>query len=418
VTVVDRTNHHLFQPLLYQLTTGILAEGAIAPPIRDVLRRQRNASVLLGEVEAIDLEARRLSVETFGLRSEVAYDSLILATGARTSYFGRPELAGHAPGMKTIDDALELRGRIFGAFEMPEREADQQLRRIWLTFVVVGAGATGVELAGQVRELAHRSLRGNFRRIDPADARIVLLDAGPTILAAFPEPLRRRTARDLERVGIEVHLGARVTAVDERGIETAAADPRLRRIEAATKIWAAGVEASPLGRLVADVAGARVDRAGRVEVLADCTLPGHPEVFVVGDLMSLHGLPGVAQVAIQSGRHAADTIAGRLRGEDAARSFRYRDKGTMATISRFRAIASVGPVRTAGFGAWLLWLGVHLVALTGFKNRIAVLFNWTVAFVGRGRSERAITARQVFARQAVEAQAAAAGRAGSAADRP
>jgi NADH dehydrogenase len=407
VTVIDRTNHHLFQPLLYQVATGLLAEGDIARPIRDILRRQRNASVLLGEVMDVDLDARRLTVDTLGARSEVTYDSLILATGAQQAYFGRPELARDAPGMKTIDDALELRGRIFGAFEMAEREPDARLRRMWLTFVVVGAGPTGVELAGQIAELARGSLQRNFRRIDPRESRIVLVDAAPTILGSFPESLRRRTARDLERLGIELHLGAAVTAVEARAIETDANDPRLRRIEAATKIWAAGVQASPLGRMVAEAAGVKADRAGRVPVLPDCTLPGYPEVFVLGDLMSLDQLPGLAQVAIQSGRHAAGTIARRLRGDAVGRPFRYRDKGTMATISRFRAIASVGPVHMSGFAAWLLWGGVHLFALTGFKNRLTVLLEWMITFLARGRSHRAITAQQVFARQVREAQAAA-----------
>ena len=407
VTVIDRTNHHLFQPLLYQVATGVLAEGDVARPIRDVLRRHRRTRVLLGEVEAIDLDARRLSVDTLGLRSEVAYDSLILAAGAQQSYFGRPEFARDAPGMKTVDDALELRGRIFGAFEMAEREPDARLRRMWTTFVVVGAGATGVELAGQIAELARRSLRRDFRTIDPADARVVLLDAAPSILGSFPAALQRRSVRELERLGVEVHLRAAVTGVDARGIDTDARDPVLRRIDAATKIWAAGVEASPLGRLVADAAGADLDRAGRVRVRPDCTLPGHPEVFVVGDLMRLDDLPGLAQVAIQSGRHAAGTIARRLRGDGAERPFRYRDRGSMATISRFHAIASIGRVRMSGLPAWLLWRGVHLFALTGFKNRVTVLFDWTTAFLGRGRPHRAITTQQVFARQARDAQAAA-----------
>jgi NADH:quinone reductase (non-electrogenic) len=414
VTVIDRTNHHLFQPLLYQMATGILAEGDIAPPIRDILRRQRNARVVLGEVEAIDLDARRLRVNTLGRHGEVSYDSLILATGSRQSYFGHPEFACHAPGMKTIDHALELRGRIFGAFEMAEREPDPELRKAWLTFVVIGAGATGVELAGQIVELSRQSLHRNFRRIDPSDARIVLLDAAHTILGAFPEALQRRTARYLEAMGVEIHLGAKVTGVDARGVDTDAEAPSVRRIEAATKIWAAGVEGSALGRMVADAAGAGVDHAGRVQVNPDCTLPGHPDVFVIGDLMSLDRLPGVAQVAIQSGRHAAATIVRRLRGDATERPFRYRDKGTMATISRFRAIASIGPVRASGFPAWVLWLAVHLLALTGFKNRLAVLFNWTIAFVGRGRPQRAITTQQVFARQVADAQAAAVSRAAKA----
>lgn len=407
VTVIDRTNHHLFQPLLYQMATGILSAGDIAPPIRDILRRQRNTSVVLGEVEAIDLGARTLTVNTLGLRGDIPYDSLILAAGADQSYFGHPEYARHAPGMKTIDHALELRGRIFGAFEMAERESDPALRKIWMTFVVIGAGPTGVELAGQIAELSHRSLHRNFRTIDPAEARIVLLDAAPAILGTFPASLQRRAAHHLERMGVEVRLGVPVTGVDERGIDTDAEEPGLRRIDTATKIWAAGVAGSPLGRMVAEAAGAGVDRAGRVQVNPDCTLPGHPDVFVIGDLMSLDGLPGVAQVAIQSGRHAAETITRRLGGDTEPRPFRYRNLGTMATISRFQAIASIGRLHVSGFPGWLLWLAVHLFTLTGFKHRVAVLANWTIAFIGRGRPQRAITAQQVFARQASEAQAAA-----------
>jgi NADH dehydrogenase len=334
---------------------------------------------------------------------------LIVATGASQSYFGRPEFAHDAPGMKTIDHALELRGRIFGAFEMAEREPDPAARRRWLTFVVVGAGPTGVEVAGQLAELSRRSLRRNFRSIDPARARVVLLDAGPTILPSFPEPLRARAARDLRDLGVEIHVGTMVTGVDERGIETSSANPQLRRIEAAAKIWAAGVQASPLGRLLADAAGADVDRAGRVKVEPDCTLPNHPEVFVIGDLMSLDQLPGVAPVAIQSGRHAAETILRRIGGDTTRRPFRYRDLGAMATVSRFRALAVIGRMRVCGFPAWVLWLLVHVAVLTGFKNRLSVLFNWTVAFLGRGPSERVITAQQVFGRHAIEAQAAVAG---------
>ena len=402
VTVIDRTNHHLFQPLLYQLATGILSEGDIAPPIRDVLRHQRNARVVLGEVIDVELDARRVIVDTAGERSHITYDSLIVATGARQSYFGSPEFEHEAPGMKTIDDALELRGRIFGAFEMAERESDPIERRRWLTFVVVGAGPTGVEIAGQLAELSQGSLRSNFRRIDPAGARVVLLDAAPTILPTFPEDLRERAARDLEDMDVEIQVGTMVTGVDGRGIDTNSAKWPVRRIEAATKIWAAGVEGSPLGRVLAAAPGVELDRSGRVKVEPDCTLPGHPEVFVIGDLMSLDRLPGVAQVAIQSGRHAAHTIVRRLAGDTTRRPFRYRDLGTMATISRLRAIGVLGKLRVAGFPAWLLWLVVHLMTLTGFKNRLSVLFNWTVAFLGRGRAQRVITAQQVFARHALE----------------
>ena len=276
VTLIDRTNHHLFQPLLYQLATGLLSEGDIAPPLRELLRDQSNASVVFGEVVAIDPDARRLTVNTLDRCSEISYDSLIVATGASQSYFGHPEFADDAPGMKTIDDALELRGRILGAFEMAEREPDPASRRRFLTFVIVGAGPTGVELAGQLMELSSHALRNNFRRINPAEARVVLLDAAPTVLGAFPESLQRRAMQDLADIGVEIHLGTAVTHVDQHGLETNATDPSLRRIEAATKIWAAGVQASPLGRVLADAAGAELDRSGRVKVEDDCTLPGHP----------------------------------------------------------------------------------------------------------------------------------------------
>ena len=404
VTLIDRTNHHLFQPLLYQLATGVLSEGEIAPPIREILRRQANVRVLVGEVVNIDVRARCLVVNAFERRSEVHYDSLIVATGASQSYFGHPEFAVDAPGMKTIDNALELRGRIFGAFEMAEHERDANARRHWLTFVVVGAGPTGVELAGQLAELSRRSLRGNFRSVDPTEARVLLLDAAPNILTAFPAALQARAARDLRALGIEIHVNTAVTYVDERGLETTSEKPELRRIEAATKIWAAGVEASPLGRLLAEEAGAEVDRAGRVLVESDLTIRAHPEIFVIGDLMSRDRLPGVAQVAIQSGRYAAQSIMHRLAGESTLPPFRYRDRGTMATISRFRAIALIGRVQAGGPVAWLVWLVVHLASLTGFRNRVAALFDWTIAFLGRGRPQRVITAQQVFARRALEQQ--------------
>jgi NADH dehydrogenase len=405
ITVIDRTNHHLVQPLLHQLATGILSEGDIALPIRDVLRRQRNTRVVLGAVVDIDLDGRRVTVDTIGLRTEIEYDTLIVATGARQSYFGRPEFAEDAPGMKTLDDALELRGRIFGAFEMAECEADPAARRRWLTFLIVGAGPAGVELAGHLAELSRRSLCGNFRRIDPGEARVLLLGAASTILPTYPEALRDRAARDLRELGVELHLGTTVTGVDEQGVDTNSTDPRVQRIDAATKIWAAGVQASPLGRLLAKSPGVELDPVGRVKVETDCTLPGHPEVFVIGDLMSLDDLPGVTQVAIQSGRHSAHTIIGRLAGDTTRRPFRYRDVGRLAMISRLRAVAVVGKQAVSGLPAWVLWLLVRLTSLAGFKNRASVLFNWTVAFLGRGRAQRVISAQQVFARQALEVHA-------------
>jgi NADH dehydrogenase len=392
VVVVDRTNHHLFQPLLYQVATGVLSEGDIAPPIRDVLRHQRNARVVLGEVVDIDADDRELTIDTLGQATTLSYDSLIVATGASQSYFGHDEYACDAPGMKTIDDALELRGRIFGAFEMAELETHAAAREAWLTFAIVGAGPTGVELAGQIAELSRRALGANFRRFDPASARIVLLDALDTVLASYPERLRRRARRDLERLGVEVRLETPVVGVDATGVDVEGG-----RIEARTKIWAAGVQASAPGHLLADRAGAIVDRSGRVEVQPDCSLPGHPEVFVVGDLMALNGLPGLAEVAMQSGHHAARTIVRGLRGQG-PEPFRYRDLGTMATISRFHAVVTVGRLQVAGFVGWVMWLVVHLAFLTGFKNRLSAVANWGVAFLGRGRRQRVITKQQVLAR--------------------
>ncbi len=398
VTVIDRTNNHLFQRLLYQMATGIVGAGDIAPPIRDILRRHSNTRVLLGDVVDVDLDAREVTLEAVGRSTRVAYETLIVAAGAGQSYFGHDEFGVHAPGLKTIDDALEVRGRIFGAFELAEGEPDERQRDRWLTVAVIGAGPTGVEVAGQIVELSRRALKRNFRTFDPAQARVILLDAADTVLPTFPESLRRRAHRDLRRLGVETRLGTKVTCVDENGLDVVCPDGSSERIEARTKVWAAGVKASAIGARLAEKSGAAVDRSGRVAVLPDCTLPGHPEVFVIGDLMSLDGLPGVAEVAMQSGRHAARTIVRRLRGEDTMREFGYYDLGTMATVSRFRAVAWLGPLRVGGAVAWLLWLVVHLAFLTGFKNRVATLVRWAIAFLGRGRPERTITERQVFAR--------------------
>lgn len=401
VTVVAETAHHLFQPLLYQVATGILSEGEIAPPTREVLRRQRNARVLLGTVTDVDLANRTVtSVSPAGERT-TTYDSLVVAAGAGQSYFGNDHFARYAPGLKSIDDALEIRGRVFGAFELAELAEDPALRRRLLTFVVVGAGPTGVEMAGQIAELAHRALRDNFRHVDPREARIVLVDAAPAVLGTFGERLSQSARRQLADLGVEVRLGEMVVGVDADGVDLRGPDGTMSRVESRCKIWAAGVQASPLGRRIAEQAGVETDRAGRVPVEADCTVPGHPEVFVVGDMMALDGLPGVAQVAMQSGRHAADQITRRLRGEPAGRPFRYHDKGSMATISRFRAIAKIGRVELSGVPAWVLWLVVHLLYLVGFKNRVTTLLHWTVSFLGRGRSERAATLQQVYARRAL-----------------
>jgi NADH:ubiquinone reductase (H+-translocating) len=405
VTVIERTTHHLFQPLLYQVATGILSEGAIAPPVRDVLRRQDNARVVLGEVTQIDLAARTVTSRVLDLELETPYDSLIVATGAAQSYFGNDDFAVHAPGLKSVDDALEIRARIFGAFEIAEVEPDADRRRAWLTFVVVGAGPTGVEMAGQIAELANQSLRRNFRRIDPSQARILLVDAAPRILGTFDERLASRAAAKLEKLGVEIQVGALVTGVDSHGIELRREDGETERIEAMAKIWSAGVQASPLGAILAEAVGAGLARSGQVLVEPDCTLPGHPEVFVVGDLMALNDLPGLAEVAMQSGRHASSEIRRRLDGETEPRPFHYVDLGALAAISRWYAIGERGRIRIWGFIGWLVWLVVHITFLTGFKNRASALFHWIVSFFGRGRGERTITMQQVLAHRALEVAA-------------
>jgi NADH:ubiquinone reductase (H+-translocating) len=403
ITMIAMTTHHLFQPLLYQVATGILSEGEIAPPTREILSKQKNVSVILGEVQDIDVEARTVTSRVLNRTIVTPYDTLIVAAGAGQSYFGNDQFAEFAPGMKNIDDALELRGRIFGAFELAEiAETDEEIARL-LTFVVVGAGPTGVEMAGQIAELAHHTLKNDFRRINTRDARVILLDAAPQVLPPFGAKLGAKTQQALEKLGVEVQLGAMVVDVDEWGIEVQEKDGTHRRIESVTKVWAAGVQASPLGKLLGDQTGAEVDRAGRVSVLPDLTLPGHPEIFVVGDMISLDRLPGVAQVAIQGAKYAAKEIKNRLSDDpQPSKPFKYFDKGSMATISKFSAVAMVGKLRITGFPAWLMWLGVHLVYLTGFKSRIGALGHWAVSFMGTGRSERTATEQQVYARAALK----------------
>ncbi len=429
VTLIAKTTHHLFQPLLYQVATGILSEGEIAPSTREILGRQRNAQVLLGEVTEIDLTHRTVTSTVLDHTRVTGYDTLVVAAGAGQSYFGHDEFARFAPGMKSIDDALELRGRIFSSFEMAELVEDEEQRSRLMTFVVVGAGPTGVEMAGQIAELAHRTLRHEFRRVDPRLARVILLDAAPAVLGTFGDRLGAKAVARLKQIGVEVQLAAKVVGIDGTGIEVEDDQGVCRRIEAVCKVWAAGVQASPLGRQLAEQSGARLDRAGRIEVEPDLTLPGHPEVFVLGDMISLHGMPGVAQVAIQGGRYAARQIRARLAGKSAearlagksaearlagksaearlagkaaVQPFEYHDKGSMATISRFSAVASIGRWRISGFTAWLAWLAVHLFYLIGFKNRLTTLLHWAVSFVGRGRSERTVTEQQIFARQALD----------------
>jgi len=402
VTVIAKTTHHLFQPLLYQVATGILSEGEIAPPTREVLSGQKNARVLLGEVTEVDLDARTVTHNILGRRTVTSYDSLLVAAGATQSYFGNDHFSEFAPGMKNIDDALELRGRIFGAFELAEVMASkgENVDHL-LAFVVVGAGPTGVEMAGQIAELGQRTLKRDFSSINSRTARVILLDAASQVLPPFGEKLGAKTKHELERLGVEVQLGAMVVDVDERGLVVRDKDGSQRRIDAVTKIWAAGVQASPLGRTLAEQTGAPLDRAGRIGVNPDLTLPGYPEVFVVGDMIALDNLPGVAQVAIQGAKYAASQIKNHLSGKPAAAPFHYFDKGSMATISRFRAVALVGRLRLTGLIAWLMWLAVHLVYITGFKNRLTALLHWAISFVGRGRSERTATEQQIFARSAL-----------------
>ncbi len=399
ITMISMTSHHLFQPLLYQVATGVLSEGEVAPATREILKRQRNVTVLLGRVTDIDLGARTVtSVSPLGT-TITRYDSLVVAAGAGQSYFGNDQFSEFAPGMKSIDDALELRGRIFGSFELAELATDPAIRDEWLTFVVIGAGPTGVEMAGQISELAHRTLRRDFRRIDTTMAKIILLDAAPAVLGAFGDHLSAAATEQLRNIDVDIQLNVKVVGVDNTGVDVVDPDGTERRIASRCKVWAAGVSASPLGQQIADQSDAQIDRAGRVLVNPDLTIPGHPEVFVIGDMMALDKLPGVAQVAMQGGKHAAGQIVRRLRGEPTGQPFRYFDKGSMATISRFHAVASVGKrVRMAGFLAWVMWLGVHLLYLVGFKNRFTTVLHWAVSFIARGRSQRTTTRQQIVAR--------------------
>lgn len=383
VTLLDRRNHHLFQPLLYQVATATLSPGDIASPIRWIFRRHRNLRVLLGEAQAVDVSARRVLLADGAV---VDYDFLLVATGASHAYFGHPEWAPYAPGLKTLEDALEIRRRLLLAFEHAERETDLTRQQELLTFIIVGGGPTGVELAGTLAEMARQTLRHEFRAIDPACARILLIEAGATILPAFPGKLRGAARSSLQRLGVEVHEGTAVTHIDAIGVKLGE-----RRLAARTVVWAAGVAASA----VAATLNAPLDRAGRVLVNPDLSIPGHPEVFVVGDAAAfLHQtgtpLPGVAQVAMQSARQAADNII-RIIENQPTRTFYYRDKGSMAIVGRGSAIADFGWAAISGFAAWFAWLFIHIFMLIGFRNRLAVLLQWATAFVTFQRSVRLIT---------------------------
>jgi len=402
ITLISKTTTHLFQPLLYQVATGILSEGDIAPTTRLVLRDQKNVRVLLGEVNGIDLRAKTVTSKLMDMQTVTPYDSLIVAAGAQQSYFGNDQFATYAPGMKTIDDALELRGRILGAFEAAEVSTDPAERERRLTFVVVGAGPTGVEVAGQIVELAERTLAGAFRTITPSDCRVILLDAAPAVLPPMGPKLGLKAQRRLEKMGVEIQLNAMVTEVDYRGIAVKEKDSDERRIQCACKVWAAGVQASPLGKMVAEQSdGTETDRAGRVIVEPDLTIKGHPHVFVVGDLMSVPDVPGMAQGAIQGAHYAAHVITQTVKGQDDPgnrKPFKYFNKGSMATISRYSAVAQVGKLEFGGFIAWLAWLVLHLYYLVGHRNRIAALFAWGISFLGRTRGQMAITSQMIYAR--------------------
>ncbi len=384
VTVADRTNHHVFQPLLYQVATAALSPGDISKPIRSILRRRRNVEVVLGEVAAVEPDARRIR---FGDGTVLAYDWLILAPGARHAYFGRPEWEGNAPGLKTLEDALEIRRRVLMAFERAERTEAQADRARHLTFVVVGAGPTGVELAGALAEISRFALRRDFRRIDPRHARILLLEGGPRVLPSYPEALSAKAARALGRLGVEVHTDTLVTEVDAGGVVAAG-----QRLAATTVIWAAGNQARGLVGSI----GAPLDRQGRVLVDPDCSAPGHAAVLVLGDAAAFtHDarydvLPGIAPVAMQQGRHAARVVRADLAGRPRP-AFRYADKGQLAVIGRGQAVADLGRIRLGGMVAWLAWIFVHIAYLIGFANRILVLFQWAWSYLTFERGARLIT---------------------------
>jgi len=383
VTVVDRHNHHVFQPLLYQVATAGLSPADIAAPIRWVLRRQTNVRVLLGEVVAVDTSERSVSLAA---GPALRYDFLVVTTGVTHAYFGHEAWSAHAPGLKTLDDAVAIRRRVLLAFERAEREPDPVRQRELLTFVVIGGGPTGVEMAGAIAEIARQALRDEFDAIAPHSARVLLLEGSATILASYVEPLRASARRALTDLGVEVREQATVTHVGEDEVHLGD-----ERVAAGTIVWAAGVQASPVGRML----GGTVDRLGRVHVAADLSLPGHPEVFVAGDLMHVAGadgqpVPGVAQAAMQAGKTVARNIQRRLVGAPTV-PYAYRDLGSMATIGRARAIADLGWIRLTGYPAWLAWLFLHLVFLIGFKNRLVVLVQWLVAYVTRQRGVRLIT---------------------------
>ena len=392
VTVIDRAEHHVFQPLLYQCATGILSEGKIAAPLRELLSKHRNVEFLIAEVTGIDPAARRLQARRpLGEPIEVGYDDLILAAGVRQSYFGHDEYAPIAPGMKTIEDALKIRRRVFGAFELAESANDPAERSRWLTFALVGAGPTGVELAGQIREVATKTLHREYRHIKPGDVRVLLFDGGTVPLATFGPKLSALAARDLGQLGVELHMGSIVTHVDLDGLEVKDHDGKVIRYEAGNVLWTAGVEAPPLATAVAKATGAQQDQAGRIVVGKDLSVPGHPEILVTGDMMSLDKLPGVAEVAMQTGLYAGRRIGREARGHSFDKPFKYRDLGSAAYISRGRAVVSASKLNFGGLLGWWVWLFIHIAFLTGYRNRAGAVLGWWFAFTRDIRRERTFT---------------------------
>jgi NADH:ubiquinone reductase (H+-translocating) len=399
ITLIDRHNYHLFQPLSYQVATGALSPGDIAMPLRHVVRRQKQVTVLMGTVTAIDLAERQVVAEADvpGGTLKLPYDTLIVAGGSDYSYFGHDEWRTIALEVKTLDSALEVCGRILHAFEVAELNPSDE--ESWLTFVVVGAGPTGVEMAGQIAELSRDTLHGEFRRVDPRAGRVLLVEMGDHVLGSFGGKLPQKAARSLAGLGVTVMLGHTVVDVRPDSVELREPDGSTSRIETRTVIWAAGVNASPLARMLADAAGVEVDRAGRITVQPNLTLPGHSDVIALGDMVSVlnqdtgeaERLPGLAPVAIQQGRYAARLVRARLSGGSAPPPFHYRDKGTLATIGRSRAVAEIGPLRFSGFLAWATWVVVHIFYLIGFENHVVVLMRWAFSYLTRGRGSRLIT---------------------------
>ncbi|MBY6315384.1 NAD(P)/FAD-dependent oxidoreductase [Rhodococcus kroppenstedtii] len=394
VTVLDRGTSHVFQPLLYQCATGLLSEGSITSPLRHLLRRQKNTHVALGEASGIDPENRTVTATRMdGSTFELHYDYLVVAAGMRQSYHGHEEFAQHAPGMKTVDDALAIRRKLIGAFEMAESLPTPEERRPWLTFAVSGGGPTGVEIAGQIRELATRALEHEFRAIDPGEARVLLFHGGDRVLESFDERLSAKAQKTLDAVGVETHLGVHVTDVREDGIETTTKkDKKVTSYDCRTVLWTAGVEAVPFAGTLARALGVTQDRGGRIPVQPDLSVAGHPEIYVVGDVSSLNDLPGVAEVAMQGGHHAGAMIAKTLQGERRySTPFRYRDLGSAAYIARRHALLQAGPIQLSGFAGWAAWGAIHIAFLSGRRNRAGTLINWAATLASGTRRERAVT---------------------------